>query len=323
MPSFRTGAVTRLLEERPGLQRVEVDGEKAYVLTALIGGVDIGDRVVVNTTAVELGLGTGGWHVVHWNLSRDRWRPATPGHIMKLRYTSLQLNVDAAEEQLPDQTELPDIGGMPVVACALHSQVAAVAAAFKHLRPDRRLVYVMTDGGALPLALSDLVFQLRSTGLIDATVTAGHAFGGDHETVTIASGLHVAREVADADAVVAGIGPGAVGTGTPLGHSGLDVATIVDAAAQLGGAPIVAVRFSGADERERHRGVSHHTAAALRMAGAAPVTPEPDENTPDAPALLAARGITVKTMGRGSDRDPEFFAYAAAAGVAAARSTVR
>ena len=30
-----------------------------------------GDRVVVNTTAVDLGLGTGGWHVVHWNLARD------------------------------------------------------------------------------------------------------------------------------------------------------------------------------------------------------------------------------------------------------------
>ena len=41
------------------------------MLTQLTGRVDVGDAVVVNTTAVELGLGTGGWHVVHWNLARD------------------------------------------------------------------------------------------------------------------------------------------------------------------------------------------------------------------------------------------------------------
>ena len=60
MPSFRTGVVVRLLEERRGLQRVEVDlgdgPERAYALTQLTGTVAVGDRVVVNTTAVELGL---------------------------------------------------------------------------------------------------------------------------------------------------------------------------------------------------------------------------------------------------------------------------
>ena len=39
MPTFRTGSVTRLRWKRPGLQRVEVDGEPAYVLTDLIGPV--------------------------------------------------------------------------------------------------------------------------------------------------------------------------------------------------------------------------------------------------------------------------------------------
>ena len=322
MPSFRTGTVTRLLAARPGLQRVEVDGEAAYVLTELIGGVEIGDRVVINTTAVELGLGTGGWHVVHWNLSRDTWHPRSPGHVMKLRYTSLQTNLEVAEERLADPTAMPDLEGMPVVACALHSQIAVAAAVFKHLVPQRRLVYVMTDGGGLPLVLSDLLAELCSAGLIDSTVTCGHAFGGDYEAVTVASALQVARELARADAVVAGIGPGAVGTGSALGHSGLDVAAIVDAAAHLQARPIVAVRFSSADSRERHRGVSHHTTAALRLIAADPLVPEPDEATPDGAALLAARGIEVKTMGRGPDEDPDFFRYAAAAGAAAAACTV-
>ena len=57
---------------------MEVDGERAYVLTQLIGTVAVGDRVVMNTTAVELGLGTGGWHVVHWNLAREAWSEPGP-----------------------------------------------------------------------------------------------------------------------------------------------------------------------------------------------------------------------------------------------------
>src|ERR1700716_4207665 len=165
MPSFRSGKVTSLLVERPGLQRVEVDlgegPERAYVLTQLTGTVSIGDLVVVNTTAVELGRGTGGWHVVHWNLERETWAERGPGHIIKGRYTSLQADVGSAEEHLEELAEIESIDGMPVVAAALHSQVPATAVAFKERTPKARLVYVMTDGAGLPLALSDLVFELR------------------------------------------------------------------------------------------------------------------------------------------------------------------
>jgi hypothetical protein len=103
VPSFRTGTVTALLSERPGLQRVEVDGKRAYVLTQLIGTVAVGDRVVVNTTATELGLGTGGWDVVHWNLERDEWGEPGAGHEMKLRYTSLQVDTGAGTRPQRDQ----------------------------------------------------------------------------------------------------------------------------------------------------------------------------------------------------------------------------
>ena len=138
MPSFRTGKVVRLLEERPGLQRVEVDlgdgPERGTRLPQLTGPVALGDPVVVNTTAVELGLGTGGWHVVHWNLSRDEWHERAP-HIIKGRYTSLQADVGSTEEHLESLAEVESIGGMPVIAAALHSQVPAVAAAFKDRAP--------------------------------------------------------------------------------------------------------------------------------------------------------------------------------------------
>ena len=128
MPSFRTATVDAVLAERAGLQRVTVDGERAYVLTELVGPVAVGDRVVVNTTAVELGLGTGGWHVVHWNLARDSWSHPGGGHVMKLRYTSLQADVGSAEEDHGGLlAEADDLEGTPVVACGLHSQVPCVA----------------------------------------------------------------------------------------------------------------------------------------------------------------------------------------------------
>ena len=321
MPSFRTGAVTDLLEERPGLQRVLVDGERAYVLTQLIGSVGVGDRVVVNTTAVELGLGTGGWHVVHWNLSRpdERWSEPGPGHIMKLRYTSLQVDTGAGEEGV----ELPtSLERLPVVACALHSQLPIVAVVVKHLRPHARITYVMTDGGSLPIALSDTVHQLRTEGLVDRTITAGHAFGGDVEAVNVHSALALARHHGT-DVVVAAIGPGVVGTGTKLGHTGLDVVTTADATAAMGGTPILAVRFSEADQRERHQGPSHHTMTAVELAARQLVVPSPDElDVPDVAALLDAAGLRVTTMGRGPAEDPAFFAWTGAAGVAAASNVV-
>jgi hypothetical protein len=350
MPSYRTGVVSELLETRPGLQKVSVDigagGERAYVLTQIIGPVSPGDRVVVNTSAVELGLGTGGWHIVHWNLSRDEWReragPVRPETVMKLRYTSLQVDVlaEAVERAEPSGDAL---AGTPVVVGTVHSQLAAVAVAFKHGRPDKRLVYVMTDGGALPIAISDLVWQLRSRELVDATVTCGHAFGGDHEAVSVAGGLAAARALGRADAVVVAMGPGGVGTASRFGFSALEAAAVLDAVAALGGLPILAARASGADPRPRHRGISHHTKTVLETTRGAVRVPLPrteptdesqrrdlapaanarsheivDVDTPDVVGLFAAQGLEIASMERPAADDPVFFATAAAAGIFAA-----
>jgi hypothetical protein len=354
VPSFRSGDVVALLAERAGLQRVEVDlgdgPERAYVLTQLTGTVGIGDRVVVNTTAVELGLGTGGWHVVHSNLARDAWSEPGPGHVLKARYTSLQADVGSTEEHWPELVDVVSIDGMPVVAAALHSQIAAVAVAFKDARPTARLAYVMTDGAALPLALSDLVAELRAQELLDAAITAGHAFGGDYEAVSAHSALAVARHIAHADAAIVAMGPGVVGTGTRLGFSGIEVGPVLDAAAGLGGVPIACLRVSFADPRERHRGVSHHSLTALTVATRSRVlVPVPliggdeeqvvrtdlaragiDErhDIVDVPATgivarFAARGLHVTSMGRAAADDPALFEVAAAAGVTAAERVDR
>jgi hypothetical protein len=349
VPAFKTGKVETILEERAGLQRVEVnlDGalERAYVLTQLTGTVSLGDHVVVNTTAVDLGLGTGGWHVVHWNLARDHYSAPGPGHIMKARYTSLQTDVGSSEEHWTDLADISSIEGMPVVAAALHSQVPAIAAAFKHVRPDLRLAYVMTDGAALPLALSDLVAQLRDRELLDAAITCGHAFGGDYEAVSVYSALAIARHIVHADATIVAMGPGIVGTATRLGFSGIEVGPALDAATGLGGLPIACLRVSFADPRVRHRGVSHHSATALTIAtrGRA-LVPVPcvggeDEaviradlrttgladrhEIVDVPpigiiALLESLDLHVVSMGRPAAADPVMFEAAAAAGIVAA-----
>lgn len=330
MPSFRTGTVIELLLDRPGLQRVDTDAGRAYVLTQLTGPVAAGDRVVLNTTAVELGLGTGGWHVVHWNLSRDSWSEPGPGHIMKVRYTSLQVDTGAAEEQHPD---LPrELAGMPVVACGLHSQVPAVAVAILAAAPTARIAYVMTDGAALPIALSDLVVDMVAAGLLAATITAGHAFGGDLEAVSVPSALALARHVVSADVTIVAMGPGVVGTGTELGTSSVEVATVLDTTAALGGVPVAALRMSSGDARDRHQGVSHHSRTALELTRSRVLVAAPTEGAyvdprhdvqvvtpPPVAELLDDAGLRVTTMGRGPAEDPLFFAAAGAAGALAAR----
>ena len=349
MPSFRTGRVVGILEERDGLQKVEVElgagPERAYVLTQLTGTVAGGDRVVINTTAVELGLGTGGWHFVHWNLEHDTWSEPGPGHIMKLRYTSLQADVGSTEEHLEAElAERTTIDGLPVVAAALHSQLPAIAVTIRALRPSARIAYVMTDGAALPLALSDVVANLRERELLDATITCGHAFGGDYEAVSIFSALAVARHIARADVAVVVMGPGIVGTNSRLGFTGIEVGSVLDATAGLGGQPIACLRASHADGRDRHQGISHHTLTTLTMATrsrvlipipavgppaepellaqlvAARVESRHDLGTyeiPDVLALFDAHDLQIASMGRPAADDPILFQCAAAAGAAA------
>ncbi len=303
---------------------------KAYALTELIGECEPGDDVIVNTTAVDRDLGTGGWHFVHWNLNRSELIAPGPDHIMKIRYTSLQTDV-RAEELINPRCDDP-ITGIPVVVCSVHSQVAAVAAAFAESVPHHKLVYVMTDGASLPIAMSDLVETMKERGLISSTVTAGHAFGGDLEAVSVPSALGLAVHALAADVVVVGMGPGVVGTGTDLGTTAIEVAPILDAVASAGGVPIMCVRASSGDPRNRHWGVSHHSVVAARLAHCNPIVasvppeaanlsgvrvmewPKPDP----VPILEKARLGHVTTMGRPVERDKLFFAAACAAGQLAA-----
>jgi hypothetical protein len=320
--TLRRGTVTAVAERHDGLVRLEVDGRPCVAYPELTGPVAQGDEVLVNVQAVELGLGTGGFDVLHANLTRGlNLAGDDAAHVMKLPYTSLQHAVLHAEETRKHEAS-PVLAGLPVVCCSLHSQVVPVCAG---LGPDLRVAYVQLPGGALPVPLSDAVRALRDTGHLRTTVAVGPCFAGELACVSAASAL-VTCAMLGMDAVVCAIGPGIVGTGSRYGHGGLAVAEAARAAAALGGSAIVAPRVSSADGRERHRGLSHHTLAALELAGDAAAVAWPDGlevprglgsvETVDASGWRdACGGLPLEHMGRGPDEEPWFFAAAYAAGL--------
>jgi hypothetical protein len=322
--SLRRGRVSAVVERVEGLVRLEVDGDACVAYPVLTGPVAIGDDVLVNVAAVELGLGSGGFHVLHANLTRGVGLASEPGaHVMKLPYTSLQVALRHAEE---DAAPAASLDGMPVVCCSLHSQLAPVCAALAGLR----VAYVQVAGGALPVPLSDTVRVLEARGLLAVAVAAGPCFGGDVECVGIWSALAWTK-AEGFDAVVCAIGPGVVGTGTPLGHGGMAAADAATAAVALDGVAVLALRMSDADQRERHKGVSHHSADVLRLSGRAPGVRVAwpagvQANAEDAPIAEradhvdvagwreACAGLPLSHMGRGPDEEPTFYAAAFAAG---------
>lgn len=368
------GQVVEIKATRPGAQEILVLPEsidsksnssesaaealprQAINLEQLTGPVECGDRVVLNITAVEMQLGSGGQDFVLINLSRMYSVSEPPGHIIKLRYTPMQIPVLAVEAPESPYHEafrqFDSLEEIPVVCIELHSQLPAICAAAHWALSEcnfgrtPRIAYIMTDGAALPMAFSRIVHQLKERGLITSVITSGQAFGGDYEAVNIYSALAAAKAVVDADMVVVGQGPGNVGTSTRLGFSGIDQGISINAAEALGGVPIAVTRVSFADQRDRHLGLSHHTVTVLtRVARVSALIPVPrlplsqkqelisvlDETgiskkhqliTVDAERGLAAletHGLSITTMGRNVEEERAFFLSAAAGGLLAAQ----
>jgi len=318
MLSLRRGSVTQIDERHDGLVRLEVDGRPCVAYPGLTGPVALGDDVLVNVQAVELGLGSGGFDVLHANLTRGlELRPDPGAHVMKLPYTPLQHAVLHAEEH---GKGAQDLGGLPIVCCSLHSQLAPACAG---LGDGLRVAYAQLPGGALPVSLSDTLRALRGRGLVEVAIAVGACVEGDVACVSTASALLWAAEQGY-DAVVCGIGPGIVGTASRWGHGGLAVAEAVSTARVLRGRPVLAVRYSEGDARERHRGLSHHTRAVLELAGDVEIGWPADLEPPDgfrshtpvdvAGWRRACEGLPLAHMGRGPEDDPWFFATAFAAG---------
>jgi hypothetical protein len=321
---------------------------RALAYPALVGSPRAGDRVLLNVTALEAGLGTGGYALVVAIPDRLPADTDIAGHIVKSRYTPLQAMVGSADEQGSEYHELlnaaDSLGGMPVVVADLHSALPAILAGLGGAATGTpRVAYVMTDGGALPAWFSRTIAGLRGAGWLAATITTGQSFGGDLEAVTVHSGLLTARHAVGADVAIVAQGPGNLGTGTKWGYSGVAAGEAVNAAATLGGRPVASLRISFADPRDRHQGVSHHSLTAYGQVALAPADvvipalPQPQATRVAAEVAplatrhrlitvpvdgldeaLRATPVSLSTMGRSLDEDHEYFLAAAAAGKHAA-----
>ena len=328
---------------------VEVDGENrpAWADRSLVGEAAEGDEVILNIEALDLGLGSGGFDVVHVNLTRGLGVPPGGERVMKLNYTSLQHAVE------PVEVELEERGGggpsPPVLVLPLHGHLAPSCWAAAAVSPGLRVGYVQSAGGALPGALSRDVVELRERGLLAGHITAGPAYGGENEAISVVGALDAAARRLGWDAIVCGPGPGMLGSATAYGHGGLAALDSAHAALALGLPTLLSPRLSGADPRPRHRGLSHHTASVLELLLASVRIPVPEiqlEGWPtgavrpdrvDLPSVLdalheacgdrhdvavesvdleayAASGLSARTMGRTITEDPLFFAAPLAAG---------
>lgn len=351
MIETRVGTVIRIVENRPGYAALEVEVEgslrRAVAYTMITGEVAAGDRVLLNTTAVALQLGSGGYDFVMVNLSRPQQELSGKGHIMKMRYTPWQVRVLSVEEEESPYRSLLEsadsLKGRPVLVATLHSMLAPLAACLAAL--GLKIAYVMTDAASLPAYWSRTVAELREAGVLLGTVTAGNAFGGDLEAVNVFSAMLAADAVFKPDVIITAMGPGIVGTGTRWGFSGIEQGVIINAVESLQGRPVAVPRISFADLRERHRGLSHHTITVLtrvtRVKSLLPLPVLPEEEA----AILAeqikandlekkhhivyadgslvnealdAYGLRPTTMGRNKEDDPAFFLALGAAAKAAA-----
>ena len=344
MVRWRRGTVVTVGRSRPGALELDVqllDGSVVAALAhpPLVGTPQTGDAVLLNVSALHLGLGTGGFALVV--ALPDRLPPDVegPGHLVKARYTPLQAVVLGVDEQdapahgLLAEGEPLDEPGTPVVIADLHSSLPAVLAGLLAARPATRVAYVRTDGGALPLWLSRTVAAVADR--LVGTVTVGQAFGGDLEAVSLHSGLLAAVRVLHAEVVVVTQGPGNLGTGTTWGFSGVAAGEAVNAAVAVGARPVAVLRLSEADPRPRHVGVSHHSTTAYGRVALAPadvVVPRSYASLvdPARQALSRHRLVDVddtgllevlrpwspllSSMGRDLDADPAAFVAAAAAG---------
>jgi hypothetical protein len=335
---------------------VEVGGERrrAWADESLVGPVEPGDEVIVNTEALDLGLGSGGFDVVHANLSRGLGGGGAVGrHVMKLNYTSLQHPVEPVEVAEPlGENARP----LPTLVVSLHGHLAPAAWAAAQTAPGLRVGFVQGAGAALPGALSRDVAELRRRELICGHVTAAPAYGGEHEAISVAGALDAAARKLGWDAAIVGPGPGILGSGTSLGHGGMAALDAAHAALALGHPTLVCPRLSSSDERDRHRGLSHHSAVVLELLLGAVRVPVPEAELEGWPLLdveapeggsaqaalddlievcrgrhdiavqridldgYATSGLPAQTMGRALADDPLFFAAPLAAGRALAEA---
>jgi len=362
MISWGWGKVIEIIEQSDMIQVVKIFNEgivtKSIHYLQFGSPLHVGDEVIQNLTATKLQLGTGGYDFVisqvknAANKSGGLKHRGDQGHIMKLRYTPCQFSVLSCEEKDSPYhsifTEPKDLEGLPVLIGELHSMLPILVTVIRQLEQNdkllpRRIVYIMTDGGSLPISISQHVAILKEKGWLDSTITVGHSFGGDLEAVNVYTGLIAAKHILKADFAIVLMGPGIVGTGTWLGYSGIEHGEIINAVNILNGIPVSIVRAGEMDKRERHQGISHHSKTSLSTISLTPsIVPYPEcieqdylqlfnvvknitrdkhelvpikMNRKEVIDMIGSYPISITTMGRTIHEEPLFFDFVASTAI--------
>lgn len=343
MIEFQKAIVKEIYDFKDFLQEVFLDidhpSKKAINYTKMTGPLKKGDRVLVNTTACSLNLGTGGNHYIMANLDGVNQRLTGNGHGMKLKYTPNQVKVlfsEAQESPLHGEfyKEL-NLKGKQVYMGELHSMLLPLCAHLKYCTKEKmKIACIITDHGALPIWMSKNIEKLKKMGLLDRVISIGNAFGGDHECVNIYTALQLAANILNMDAIIVTMGPGIMGTGTPYGFSGLELGFYLDLCWYHGTKSLYVPRISFCDSRSRHFGISHHfinildkiiqtpipivlpsmdkdktklVLNQLRQVNIASKHPICIKNGKNILKSLEYYQLNPKTMGRGLKEEPEFF----------------
>ena len=263
----------------------------------------------MNVQAVELGWAPAASTSSTSNLTRGldlaaasgRARDEAPLHAPAARRAGTRRRTAAS----PD-----DLRGLPVVCCSLHSQLAPVCAG---IGPEPASRSSSSRAARSPSLSRTLCGRSKRQGLLETRWRSGPCVDGDVACVTPASALAwcAERGSTSSSADRARI----VGTATRLRARGLAAAAAARGHAALGGSPILVARISGADQRERHHGVSHHLRAVLasrragrgRLAGGGG-SPDPDRRGRRGRASTAgrrpARACRFSTWGAGPPTIP-------------------
>jgi hypothetical protein len=277
MLALRRGVVLAAGDPGGPIQELEVrlGGERRTAMAdvVLVGASGVGDDVIVNLGPLDA--------LVHANLTRGlagevtwrddatvfgsggdaSWTGTGAAPAIKLDATSLRHPVAPVEHSAPAERSLTLPTGAPVAICLAHAQLAPLAWAFHEAAPGARLGYVQTGGGALAGAMGETVGLLRRRGLLAGHLTAGPAYGGEGEAVTTAGALQHGFAERHWHAAVCAPGPGAVDSGTALGHAGMVALEAAHTAAALGCQGVVCIHRTGAAPD-----VSHPTRMMLELA---------------------------------------------------------
>ncbi|MFD1636001.1 DUF3866 family protein [Evansella tamaricis] len=347
--------VMEIIDKTEEVIRIKTKGGhgRAILYRRLSPDTEVGDTVIVNTTAGRLNLGTGGWDIVRTVINKQSRNQTqvkvNDGHIMKARYLSEQhsvLAVEAPESKHHESFQKKlKLNNRLIFLGELHSMLPVVWFLFQRLSGDtpQPLAVVVSDEASLPLMMSRHMEYLHQQPDFHS-ITAGQAFGGKGESINVVTGLqHFVNQCHPDTPILITLGPGVVGSNTQYGFSGLSQASWANYIGALGGIPIWIPRLSSFESRTRHQGISHHTLTPLKEFTFVPsILPLPEGEysnrwiTPQIDTLKGYSHISVKrldesvllplmedvqslspfplkTMGRTIDKDPLYFLGIAAA----------